>query len=384
MKHPYALSLPENLLQGKQPKSLGSVVPAFCREFRLPEPGLVLQILVNFTLKKTSNSRGIHFRTSSRAQPLYSHIFSGSRFGMSTGRLTLAQQGFFRMCFNRTFWDSRTAWAYTCVYILLLSIMLCEPKSISLNSWCFILWSLQRYPGRCKVQQGHGDKGHSTGMNWAGLFYPNPQSVVVLFYDNNVLAPIGSVLHGSTTWPQVTAQTVCGTMETPGRFPESTLDGMADFYSHHVTSLTDKPPHHLLLRFFVPSHEFLCISRWCSPSQEHAESQCLYLLPVHRRHKLQTGWPWGWTFPFVLPFAACASLYAPCPCLQTSPPGLKRLPAAQETKGDTQGMSLMHTSSSIHTSGTGLVEWDPGADVFHAALSGSEFWPLQEGESIRK
>lgn len=189
---------------------------------------------------------------------------------------------------------------------------------------------------------------------------------------------VPNVVH---TQPKVNARTVYGTLETPGRFPEFRVDGMANFYSHHVTTLTEKPPLPLLLRFFVHSHVFWCISKWYSPSHNHAESWGLYLLPVHMRHRLQTGWPWGWTCPFVLPFAACAALYAPCPCLQTSPPGLKRLPAAQGTEGDTQGMSLMHTRSSTHTSNMDSVGWDP---CFPCNLPGCEFWPLQEGESIRK
>lgn len=40
--------------------------------------------------------------------------------------------------------------------------------------------------------------GQRTGINSASLFYPNPQSVAVLLFDNNGLTPIGSVLQGST------------------------------------------------------------------------------------------------------------------------------------------------------------------------------------------
>lgn len=40
-------------------------------------------------------------------------------------------------------------------------------------------------------------------------------------------------------------------------------------------------------------------------------------------------------------------------------------------------MSLMHTSSSIHTPNTDLVEWDPGADVFHATYQAMNFDPCE-------
>lgn len=76
------------------------------RETKLPEPGLVLQILVNFILMKTTHFRGIHLITSSRAQQLVqSHLF---RFGMPTGNLKLAQEDFFPLCFNHTVWGSRS------------------------------------------------------------------------------------------------------------------------------------------------------------------------------------------------------------------------------------------------------------------------------------
>lgn len=229
-----------------------------------------------------------------------------------------------------------------------------------------------------KVMQGAAVPWWHGTENWnklSRLILPQSSKCSCAFIWQQWLNPHRECFARLNTWPKVIARTVYGILETPGRFPESTLDGMANFYSHHITSLKNKPPLPLLPRFLSTPVSFLHISRWYCSSHEHPESWCLYLLPVHRRHRLQTGWPWGWTCPFVLPFAACASLYAPCPCPQTSPPGLKRPPAAQETKGDTQGMNLMHTNSLIHTSNTDLVEWDPLPDVFHAAHQAMNFDP---------
>lgn len=120
MKHLYTLSLPENLLQRRQPKSLGSIVPACCRHhLHLPpkylaeNPSYLSLILSCRSLLIASQGKQVILEASvsedhQEPRSLYSHIFSGSRFGMCTGYLKLAQQDFFPVCFNHTVRGSRT------------------------------------------------------------------------------------------------------------------------------------------------------------------------------------------------------------------------------------------------------------------------------------
>lgn len=110
------------------------------RESKLPEPDLVLQVLVNCIPGKTSNSRGISFRGSSRAQvPVQSHLLRVQVWYVH--RIPeVSTTGFFPSVLQSYCPGQQdSVWAYVYVYMLLLSTMLCEPKSFSLNSCRFIL-----------------------------------------------------------------------------------------------------------------------------------------------------------------------------------------------------------------------------------------------------